>query len=79
MGVLPLGAKDPEAEKEGLPSRHPRELQKWSAEQMNKLPWNKVGVDVRHGHAHAGIVVRIPRRFDRRDHIDYLLEHCMDW
>ncbi|GAX72938.1 hypothetical protein CEUSTIGMA_g393.t1 [Chlamydomonas eustigma] len=53
--------------------------QEWMVEQLNRLPWQKVDVDVRHIHAHAGIVVRIPERFTIvRDHLPYLF-NLMDW
>ena len=62
-----------------LPSLTTLEHQEWVAKHLNKLPWVKVAVDVRHGHSHAGIIVRIPRRFETRDHIQYLLEEIMEY
>ena len=57
----------------------PLDVQAWISDRLNTLPWEKVGVDIRHGHAHAGIVIRIPSRFERRDHLQYLFDHCMEW
>ncbi len=64
---------------EVLPKMTAPEYQAWIAEQLNLLPWTKIDVDCRHMHSHAGIVVRIPRRFTERDQITYVIEELMSW
>lgn len=77
--VLPSGEAEGTVSEEWSPSMSPHKVQAWISGRLNMLPWEKVGVDVRHGHAHAGIVIRIPSRFERRDHLQYLFDHCMEW
>lgn len=52
--------------------------QQWMIVRLNALPWERVDVDVRHGHAHAAIVLRNPKRFKNKDHLQYLFSR-MQW